>query len=234
MKNKEIGWATFYNEAVDFSEQFQIQMSEQLEVQFKLMLGIPEKSFENEFMIFVGMMEMKTTVNNDHSFALVEIICPNSFSKLVTAYWRSDKYQDLLKITQTPSISKNDIEFGWCSDFDKDYFLKFFASKNKLNSEKNDISFDVEFDFIVYPDVSIKIVVSEPLKDSEITNIHEMFLQNLSSAYVSELSELENDYSLIIDFQNQPLEDGTKELLNIIQQISKSENGRKIRKMIIN
>jgi hypothetical protein len=233
MNNKEIGWAYFYNEALEFSEQFQIQMSKQLELKFKLLLGLSEKSKKNNFMLFVGMEEMKTVNQDGYSFAIIEIICPNSFSKKITAYWAVKNDFDLLNVTQSSNLTEDNIEFGWCSDFDKGYFLNFYNSRKKLNNKENHISFDVEFDFKLFPDLSIKIYPTEKIKDEEIANIRKVFAQNLTCAYVSEITESDNSHSLIIDFQGQAFDEGTDELLKAIQAISASENGEKIKKLII-
>jgi hypothetical protein len=233
MNNKEIGWAYFYNEALEFSDQFQIQMSKQLELKFRLMLGLTSKSKKNKFMLFVGMEEMKTVNQDGYSFALIEIICPNSFSKKITAYWKVKNDIDLLSVTQSNKLTDNEIEFGWCSDFDKDYFLKFYNSRKKLNKEENNISFDVEFDFKLFPDLSIKIYPIGKLQEEQIANIRKAFVQNLTCAYVSEITKSEDSHSLIIDFQDQAFDAGTDELLKAIQAISASENGEKIKKLII-
>jgi len=233
MNNKEIGWAYFYNEALEFSDQFQIQMSKQLELKFRLMLGLTSKSKKNKFMLFVGMEEMKTVNQDGYSFALIEIICPNSFSKKITAYWKVKNDLDLLSVTQSNKLTDNEIEFGWCSDFDKDYFLKFYNSRKKLNIEENNISFDVEFDFKLFPDLSIKIYPTEKIQDEEIANVRKAFTQNLTCAYVSEITESENSHSLIIDFNDQSFNEGTDELLEAIQAISSSEIGNKVKKIII-
>jgi hypothetical protein len=233
MKDKKIGWAYFYDEALGFSEQFQIQMSEQLELQFNLMLGISEKVKKSKFIMFVGMEEMKTVYQDGYSFAIIEIICPNNLSKIITAYWRVKKGVDLMNVTQSNILTENDIEFGWCSDFEKEYFLKFYKKRKSLNKKENNILFDVEFDLKFFPDLSIKIYPIDKIQEEEIVNIQKTFVKILKNAYVSEITKSKDTLLLLIDFHSQTFDEGKDELLVAIQSLSASENGKKIKKIII-
>ena len=222
MECKISGWTEFWREAANFSKSFREQMSDQLFLTFYEILGIKDKS-EMRFMLQVGLKDMKTVVQGEYAFALVTVISPTAFAKTITIYWKKRNGEDPLTAMDDHSLSRSTIEFGWCSDFDKSYFLNFIKPKKQLAREKNNLNFAVEYDYTLYPDLSITIYAKQVLNEENLNIIHAVLSQNISDTYISEITSEGDQYHAIFDFQNNPYEKGTAELLVAFQELSKLE-----------
>src|ERR1043165_2702747 len=188
MNTDEIGWAHFFNEAMDFSDAFGQQMSEQLRMEFDAALGIKNAS-KRGFLLFVGMEDMNVTyLVGGRAQAQVEICCPNSSAIVVTAYWKIKDATGLLVAMKNDSFTGDNIEFGWCDDFDKEHFLQFFTPKNVLSKGTNGLAFDVEYNFELYPDLSLAIFCKEKFDAGTLKQMQQTIIGAIPGAYVSEIN----------------------------------------------
>ena len=233
MNDTTIGWAFFENEALEFSESFQVQMSKQLEQRFNDFLNIENVVSDKEFMLFVGSSDMKITYKNGFGFALVEVISSGMFSNYVTAYWRLEDSTRIELASKMTSLEPSKIEFGWCADFDPSVFLKHVSSEQKLDTEKYNIAFEVQYDFQSYPDLSIEFKFSSEPSVEELEIIQKKLSSSLPEAYVGDISPSKGNYYCIIDFQGQKFEEGTKDLWQAIKELNEEEEKDMIKQIRI-
>lgn len=226
------GWAQFWGDARNFSEGFREQMSHQLFVTFYHVLGIKDKS-KMRFLLQVGLTDMQTFVKDEYAFGLVTIISPTAQAKTITAYWKRQNKENPLNAISDVSLSPSTIEFGFCSDFDKDFFLAFVKPKKQLSRKKNNLNFTVEYDYALYPDLSMTISTEAALDEETPKMIHEVLNQQLSGAYVSELEGKVNQYHGIFDFHDIPYEKGITQLVLALQELSKLQISSTIKKITI-
>src|SRR4030095_11675685 len=111
MEPKFMGWVLFWNDAAQFSNSFQTEMSNQLLEKFNFFLGSNETSNVFKFLLQVGLTDMKITRESDYVFALVDLISPTSFSKTITVYWKTAIGSDLNDGTTSNSLNRTNIEF---------------------------------------------------------------------------------------------------------------------------
>jgi hypothetical protein len=234
-KFKYSGWAMFYGEAANFSKSFRDQMSEQLYQKFYYMLGIEDKNKELAFRLEIWSKDLEMIIEDEYAFGLVWIVSPTSFAKKITAYWRTANRDNLLNAVNDSFLTSSTIEFGWCSDFDKDYFLEFLKPKKRLSKKKNNLNFTVEYDYTHYPDLSLEFYFRKKIDEKDLSIIKGVLSQHISNAYVSEITneEVLDAYIGIIDFQDTPYENGILELLTAFQELSKLEISSSIRKISI-
>ena len=148
MQSNTIGWTKFYDKAsTDFSIAFQTEISNQLMIQFDRMMRIENFAENNELSLSIGLTDMKTMHQNGYTFALVEITTPPQYSKILTAFWKSDNPD----ITTSSEIVSEDLQIGWCSDFEKDYFLRVAGRKIADEIHKNVLGFTYIANFMTYP-----------------------------------------------------------------------------------
>ena len=152
-QSSDVGWASFYQEGhTDFSPAFREEMARQLMQKFDLMLEIPDFARDKEFMLLVGLTPLKTSYKDGYAFSLVDVVGRNAQSTTITIYWKAADNQ---AITRQKTIATGEVEFGWCADFDKNYFLA-FAKENhvpEINGEK--LIFDFVFHAELFPDLFI-------------------------------------------------------------------------------
>jgi len=223
MTEKTYGWAIFDDEASEFSESFKEQMSIQLEKRFNQLLKIDNVVSEKEFMLFVGQSDMKIMYKDGFGYALVEVISSEMFSNYVTAYWRFEDSTRIESATTMRSLDSSNIEFGWCADFDPSVFLKHVSSEQKIDTEKYNIAFAVQYDFQSYPDLSIEFKFSSEPSIEDLETIQKKLTSSLPKAYVGEFSISEGKYFCIIDFQDQKFEEGTKDLWEAINKVNEGK-----------
>ena len=232
MECKFSGWAQFWGDGANFSPTFREQMSEQLYLKFYEMLGIKDES-KKKFGLRVGLEDMKTVVENGFAFGLVTIISPTAFSKTITAYWKKSRNEDPRDAIFDNSLTASTIEFGFCSDFEEDFFLQFLKPKQLLSKEKNNLNFTVEYDYTTYPDLSITIYTKNLLGEDNLKAIHSILNRNIANTYISEIISEGDECYGIFDFHDTPYEKGITELLVAFQELSKSEISSKIEKILI-
>ncbi|MDX2361510.1 MAG: hypothetical protein QNK23_11940 [Crocinitomicaceae bacterium] len=232
MESNDIGWATFYNDAsTGFSEEFQTEMSKQLMDKFNTMVEIQNFAQDKKFMLFVGMTELKTIYQNGYALSSVEVIAPPAYSNKLTAYWKSD---DLETITKSDSISSENIEFGWCSDFDKEFF-KSFARKDII-PEVDGINLNFEFiaDLQLFPDLSITYQFKSEPTEKQLEHIKKTLVSNFTESYISGITPFESTYVTMLDFQGTEGNKGLKQIEQFIQDLNSNENNRNIEMITIN
>ena len=232
MESNDIGWASFYNEAsTEFSEQFQTEMSNQLMDKFNAMVEIENFAQNKGFILFIGMTELKTIYQDGYAFTLVEVISPNSFSKTITAYWRSE---DNKKITKSNSVNSEKVEFGWCADFEKEFFRS-FAKENVITQINGiDLKFKFVADFQLFPDLTISYEFTTPPTQQQLEEIKTLHYPNHNEAYISELIEYEGKYHSMFDFHSTDPKGGIKQIEQFILNLNANEVGKVIKSVTIN
>lgn len=233
MEPKFIGWALFWNDAAQFSDSFQSEMSNQLLEKFNLLLGSSDKSNVFKFLLHVGLTDMKMVRQDDYVFALVDPISPTSFSRTITAYWKTSPHDDLNNATKNNSLNRTIIEFGWCEDFDTEYFLQFAKPKKNLDEKAYNLNFRVEYDYTLYPDLSLTFHFSQNVQEQDLQKIKELFENRLSNTYVSEITNEHGLYSGIVDFQNCQYSIGIENLQNAFTDLSKLSISSEIVKIVV-
>lgn len=226
------GWAEFWRETANFSKSFREQMSKQLFLKFYSILEVKDKT-KMRFMLQVGLEDMQTVLKDEYAFGLVTVISPTAYAKTITAYWKTGKNENPLNAINDTSLNPSTIEFGWCSDFEKDFFLEFIKPKKRLSKKKNSLNFIVEYDYTLYPDLSLTIYTKNQLDDETLKMIHTVLNQHISNTYISEITSENDQYCGIFDFQNTPYEKGTAELLIALQELSKLKISSSIEKISI-
>lgn len=221
MNSNTIGWAMFFNEAsTDFSEAFQTEMAQQLMAQFNSLVEIENFAQDKNFMLVVGMTPLKTTYKDGYAFVLVEVICPNSESKTITAYWKARENR---LITKVDSITDEDIEFGWCADFDKEFFKSFSVENviSQINGTK--LKFKYVAHLELYPDLLITYSFSSEPTEVQLQNIKILLSSNFTEAYISGIGKVEGIYSTMLDFQATEVSKGLKQIEQFILSLNESE-----------
>ena len=232
MECKYSGWAEFWRESANFSKSFREQMSEQLFRKFYEILGIKDKT-KMRFMLQIGLIDMQTILKDEYAFGLVTIISPTAYAKTITVYWKRENKENPLNAINDVSLNPHTIEFGWCSDFDKEFFLEFIKPMKRLPKKRNNLSFTVEYDYTLYPDLSITIYTKNELAEETLKMIHTVLNQHISDTYISEITNEGDQYCGIFDFQNNPYEKGVAELLLALQELSKLGFSSSIKKISI-
>jgi hypothetical protein len=233
MEPKFIGWTLFWNDAAQFSNSFQNEMSNQLLEKFNLFLGSNDKNNVFKFLLQVGLTDMKISRDNDYMFALVDIISPTSRSKTLTTYWKTAIESDLNDATKSNSLNGTNIEFGWCEDFDTEYFLQFLKPKKNLDEKAYNLNFRVEYDYTLYPDLSLTFHFTKNVEEQDLQEIKELLETRLSNAYVSEITNEHGLYLGIIDFQNCPYSSGINDLQEAFSDLSKLSISSEIAKIVV-
>lgn len=232
MESNDIGWASFYNDAsTEFSEQFRTEMANQLMAKFNSMVEIDSFAQAKGFMLFVGMIELKTTYQNGYAFALVEVIAPNSFSKTITAYWKADDNETIVK---SNSANSENVEFGWCSDFDKEFFRS-FAKENVIKKINGiDLNFKYVADFQLFPDIIVIYEFTTPPTQEQLEEIKNLLSSPPSQSYISELTEYEGKYTSMFDFHSVDPDVGIRQIEQFILSLNSSEVGEIIKSVTVN
>ena len=221
MISTDIGWASFYNDAsTDFSLEFQTEMANQLMDRFNAMVGIENFATDKEFMLFIGFHELKTIYQDGYAFAVVEIISPNSFTKSLTTYWKSSDNENIMN---SESVNSENIEFGWCADFETEYF-KSFAKENIVRHIKGQkLNFKFVPDLQLFPDLNIYYEFTmEPEKD-QIDRIVNLLNECFVEAYISGISKSDEKYSTMLDFQGTEVDKGVKQIELFVQKLNSSD-----------
>lgn len=221
MESIDIGWASFFQDALlNFSREFQTELSNQLEAKFDAMIGIENYARKNKFQLFVGMTPLKTIFQDGYGFALVEVIDHYSVSKVLTFYWKSDDNENILK---SKEVNSENIEIGWCADFDTEYFLN-IEKKKLVNEIQNKVlGFNYTANFDLFPDLSFDFEFkAEPTTD-QLEEIQKLMKMKFKNSYVSDVSGNELKYLAIIDFQGTEFEDGLTEINQFIRDYSMND-----------
>lgn len=241
MEFKYNSWAMFAGDGAAFSETFREEMATQLLDKFYLMLGIRTEIKNHEFQLHVGMTPLKTAYKDGYAFAIVEIITPISLSTHLTAYWKPHNGENAENASQLDIWDKGNIEFGWCSDFDKNEYIKYLEPRNVLTKEQLNSNFDYEYDYSLYPDLSFTICFSQKVFEKELTEIRSILSATLAGTYISGLTNEDgimesgenNVIHGIFDFQDNDFDTSTQQLIEAVKTIGQSNVGKLIEKIII-
>ncbi len=231
MTQKIVGWAYFMNEASQYSESFQEEMSKQLEQRFNQFLQIENVASDKGFMLFVGMTDLKIVYQDGYGFGIVEVISPNSFTNYLTFYWKTNDPNKLESAMTLTALDSTSIEFGWCADFNASVFLNYINTVKKLDSKKHNLAFEVEYDFQLFPDLSIEFEFTSKPDDIQLKKIQRIITASLPKAYVSEISQTDEKYLCIIDFQDQEYQEASEQLLDVVKNLNESDE-KEITKLI--
>ena len=222
----DVGWVGFYNAAhLQFSQSFKEQFSEQLEMAFNEMTEIANFAKKRGFLILIGMVEMKISYQNDYGFGLLEICTPFSESIPQTFYWKTNYIENSFK---NENFSSKNIEFGFCADFQTDYFKK-FKKRNivrVINGEKISFKFIEELD--LFPDLTCEIIFKIGIEQDFLEKVYNILNNNLTNSYLSEISKLDNKVTINIDFQSNDLKEGKKKIRKFIIEINSGDIAIKI------
>ena len=223
MQTNDIGWATFFNEAsTDFSTEFQTEMSNQLMEKFNSLMGIGNFAEDKEFALFVGMEDMKTIYKDGYAFSLVEVLAPSSETKILTIYWKS---KDNKNIVKSHLISAETVEFGWAADFDVDFFKR-FAKENvisEINGEK--LKFKFVADVETYPDLMLYFTCKKKPTKDQLNKIKTLLVENLPESYISDISEKDGKFHIMLDFQGTNAQKGLNQFQKFITHLNSTEIG---------
>lgn len=235
------GWAMFANEAAAFSGTFREEMAVQLLERFYLMMGIPNPGKQHKFHLQVGLLPLNTICQDGCGFAVVYIVSPDSVATPATAYWMPMNGEPPESASTTNVWNKDNIEFGWCADFDKNNYLTYVRPGSVLSKEQLGVPFDVEYNYSLFPDLSLTIRFDQKVFEDEILQIESMLAGEIKDTYISGLtnddevreSDEDNEIFGILDFQNNDVEIAKQQLIDALVKIGKSNLGNKIRRVTI-
>ena len=228
----DIGWASFIEDATEFSEAFRVQMTEQLMQQFNILLGKEDGATKRQFSLFVGMEPMDIHYADDWYHITVEIIGPDSCSRHLSAHWQSDVFDHSIDLTQSSAVNTGNIRFTFGSDFDKEAFLRYF-SMPKLSKKKYELTFDVEYDFGLYPDISLEFHFAEEVSEDTFNQIRAILVRNIPGAYISGLSQDGNGHTGFVDFQAINFDIGIDQMIKALKEMSVLGLGKSIQRIRI-
>ncbi len=215
----DVGWTAFIEDATDFSEFFREQMSVQLMHRFNEQVGKENAVLDIGFMLHVGMTEMNIHYSEGYHWVSADIIGPDSCAREVSIFWHSDSLNSFINLTQSDLITASNICFGFGTDFDTEAYQKYFEMP-KLDMQRHQLIFDVEYDFSVYPDLSLAFFFKYQPDTTALRQICKFLTHYIQLGYVSELSPDDDHYTMIIDFQSIPFEDGKAALITALKELS--------------
>jgi hypothetical protein len=229
MDSKEIGWATFWNDAATFSNSFQQQMQLQLMRKFNTAMGIENAVSERDFLLFIGMEELNIAYKQGgYAHAQVEVIGPDSVTTIAPIYWKVESAGDLLSATKKDTWTEDNIEFGWGEGFDKDYYLSYFTPKHVMPKGTHGLLFDVEYNLELFPDLGLKIFTTTALSEEELNALYHVLKEHLPEAYVAPITLGEGKYNGMIDFQGMSPDAGLVALGNALEKMRTVQGADKI------
>jgi hypothetical protein len=225
--NSDIGWVGFYNKAhSEFSESFKVQFSIQLEKAFNAMTETENFAQKRGFQILVGMEDIKLIYQDGYGFGLLELITPNSESIPQTFFWQTENVEDAFKRNE---FSNENIKFGFCTDFEKDYFLK-FKKRNKVRVIGGDkLKFDYIEEIDLYPDLNISIEYASKLNQVQLEILKNEIQLHLEESYIGDVNQIENTVEIMIDFQGTEFKTGKKQLRKFIQDLNQRMDQNEIK-----
>jgi hypothetical protein len=175
------------------------------------------------------------------AFAVVEIITPISMATRVTAYWKPTNEENVEHASKLDIWDKENIEFGWCTDFDKNKYTKYLEPRNVITKEQLNSNFDYEYDYTLYPDLSFTFCFSQKVFKEELTELASILSTTIKDTYISELtsedeifeSDNNNETIGIFDFQDNKFDTSTQQLVDALKKVGQSSVGKLIEKVIV-
>jgi hypothetical protein len=227
----DVGWVGFFYKAhSEFSKSFKEQFSTQLESAFNAMTEIENYAQKRGFQILVGMEDMKLIYQDGYGFGLLEIITPLSEGIPQTFFWQTENVEDAFK---RDGFTNENIQFGFCIDFEKDYFLK-FKKRNKVRVIGGDkLKFEYIEEIDLYPDLNISIEYASKRNQVQLEKLKNEIQLHLEESYVGDVNQIENTVEIMIDFQGTELKKGKKQLRQFIQNLNKRMDQNEIKAVCV-
>lgn len=227
----EIDWVGFFNTAhTDFSPSFKQQFSLQLKDAFNALTGIENFTEKKDFQILVGMSDMKIIYQDGYGFGLLELITPSSRSIYQTFYWRTEQPIDAF---QKDGYTAENIEIGFCADFDKDTFLKYHYDDISASIQDATLGFRYTANFELFPDLTFSFKFKEDQNQEQLEEIKQLMDKKFPNAYVSNLSSHNHKYICIVDFQGESDEEAISQIGELITYLASNEIGKSITSIAI-
>lgn len=227
----DIDWVGFYNSAhTDFSPSFKKQFSMQLKDAFNALTGIEDFTEKKDFQILVGMSDMKIIYQDGYGFGLLQLITPSSRSIHQTFYWKAEPVIDAFK---TDTYTAENIEFGFCSDFDKNTFLKYYYNDVAASIQDAALGFRYTANFELFPDLTFSFRFKEEQTEEQLKEMEQLMNKKLTNAYVSELSLHNDKYICIVDFQGESDDEAISQIGELIAHLASNPMGKSIESIAI-
>ena len=228
-KSHSIGWMSFYDDAYNnFSESFKYQMGTQLEQAFNKLTGIDNFASKRDFLVLVGMDDLKLSYKDDFGFGVLALCTPHSQSVQQYFFWKTDNPKEAI---QNEDLTKDNIQFGFCTDFEKDLFVSFQQRRKVRVIRRQKLQFQYIEELELYPDLSMtfsfKSIPSREVAD----HISSILNAELAESYVGNFC-LEN-LSIGLDFQGTPYNKGKKQLRNFILKMNQECDSLKLTSIIV-
>lgn len=241
MEHKFNDWAMYLNVCASYSETFRQEMAVQLLEEFYRLLEFESKPTKNKFRLSAGLHPLNTECENGYAFSVLYIVAPDSLSRPVTAYWKTKNEENVENAFSLDIWNKENIEFGWCTDFDKNVFLPYFEPKNLISKKQLKSNFDYEYDYALFPDLSCTICFSRKVYLDELTQIETILTETIKETYISDLknededmeSDKNNQTIVIFDFQDNDFEKSKSQLEDAIKKIGQNAVGKLIKKITV-
>lgn len=223
----DVGWAGFYNSAhTDFSPSFKQQFSIQLKDAFNALTGIEDFTEKKDFLILVGMSDMKIMYQDGYGFGLLELITPSSISIYQTFFWKTEQPVDAFR---ADDYTEENIEFGFCADFDKNSFLKYYYDDIITSIQDTTLGFRYTANFELFPDLTFSFKFKEgQVEGDEIKEIEQLMDKKFINAHVSKLSRKDDTYLCMVDFQGESDEEALFQIGELITHLASNLIGKSI------
>ncbi|MCH5715572.1 hypothetical protein [Niabella hibiscisoli] len=148
---------------------------------------------------------------------------------------------ELRKCSELDIWNNENIEFGWCTDFNAENYTPYLKPRNIYSKEQVGANFLIEYDYTLYPDLTFTICCSEKILEDEIEEIEKILSASIKDTYISELtneedkkeSDSNNEIIAILDFQDNDFETSKRQILDAFQKIGQIPVGNKIDRIIV-
>ena len=133
----------------------------------------------------------------------------------MTFYWKSTTVTNE-EVINSNKINFENIEFGWCADFDKEYFLRIENNKIVHDIQSKVLGFKYVANFDLFPDLSFHFELKIKPSQSIIEDLNRLMINNFKKSYVSDVSVENLQLHAIVDFQDTTIDDGITEINQFI------------------
>jgi len=201
-------WTMFFDEfAGGLNPTFKKELSSQLLAKGDL-TGI--KNFKKyNFQLIVGAKPLDIKTNKNKAFATIEFITPTSWSFPTRISWSAKKENISIELLHTKKVNKDLIDFNWEKDFPLQEVKKHLSPYKKTKGEKNSLGFDVEYFYILIPDIELEIYTEKELTSEvkeKISNYLQSILTNWNRSkkekeieFISDITTEDNHYLITMD-----------------------------------
>ncbi|MET3539258.1 hypothetical protein [Chryseobacterium limigenitum] len=223
-------WIVFTKD-FDFSESFKSELSKQLEEKLYKLNNL-ENNLKNPIKLVIGMEDLNQSISDGYIFMPANVYINETDEMFpMTICWNSTDFIDLKEI-QKSNLDGKKVDFEWCKDFPFEE-LKDILTQEKKYEQINNLNYIIKPKY--YPDLIINFNIKNPLTQSEIEIIEDLFKKN-KNVYVANFI----DNYIMLDFQidsmNFKEEDFYRDieyLKSSIKEISELELSKKIQNIEI-